>query len=676
MLNLWICSSENEDETSDPGHPEPSDQWEPVQTHQIFQEHGAPCHRSVSRRQSSVLHSSEAGTDLSDIKITEVPVVSSYGSVADTKSKASGRNSLCHASSSREFYTRAQQQQIFLKAQYDLTRSQTTATSDEQHQGKNQSKYDDRSVHDNQSQGHADNNQPTPLYNHYDNQTHYDFRSRSHYGYGNNYGHVVPEPFSQAGNCDLIINNSIHQGQAPSVVPITTYSQYSYSEYTTSHHPSQCNDSASAYEYNNYSHPQDQTGSYYGSHSSNPAAIEPQWQASAQHLAPITQQGVPEYNLDDDLEVDFDPSVDFFQQDCDLSISDIDPINLDFGEKPQAALAPFQGSGTTQDATPNTANQFDEMYRNLCLFYKTYGHTNVPKITTWFLLGSWVDSLRKRKKFQILAKRGINVASHLAPPLTCEEIGLLENIGFEWTATTTASENEAIIASMNNVDKSIAEQAAATTCKTAPSAYPEPQVVLSGNVMEAPRPINLSLKSSVEKTEGTNFGNMSEQLWYTQFKRLVEFHRIHGTTTVPARYSPDPKLGHWVMTQRRQYQIMQSGKPSRMNKERIDLLEALAFQWSIRKDPEMMWRTRFSELVKYKEKNGNCLVPQRYGGNPQLGTWVNTQRRHFTLLKAGKKSCMTLVRRGALDKIGFFWSTASCHVDKVATKETPNATSK
>ena len=33
------------------------------------------------------------------------------------------------------------------------------------------------------------------------------------------------------------------------------------------------------------------------------------------------------------------------------------------------------------------------------------------------------------------------------------------------------------------------------------------------------------------------------------------------------------------------------------------------------------WEEMFKRLVKYKEKNGNCLVPNRYPTDPQLGNW-------------------------------------------------------
>ena len=59
------------------------------------------------------------------------------------------------------------------------------------------------------------------------------------------------------------------------------------------------------------------------------------------------------------------------------------------------------------------------------------------------------------------------------------------------------------------------------------------------------------------------------------------------------------------------------------------------------------WEEWFDELVEYKEKNGNCNVPQRLGA---LGKWVNKQR---TAYRKGKLSQM---RTSKLEGIGFNWA--------------------
>merc|ERR1719491_2806771 len=113
-----------------------------------------------------------------------------------------------------------------------------------------------------------------------------------------------------------------------------------------------------------------------------------------------------------------------------------------------------------------------------------------------------------------------------------------------------------------------------------------------------------------------------EKAWYAQFKRLAEFHRIHGTTTVPTKYPPDPnELGIWVRTQRHQYQLMQKGKTSHMNTERIQLLEGLAFQWSIYKDTnllEKLWYAQFKRLAEFHRIHGTTTVPANYSPDPKL----------------------------------------------------------
>jgi len=68
------------------------------------------------------------------------------------------------------------------------------------------------------------------------------------------------------------------------------------------------------------------------------------------------------------------------------------------------------------------------------------------------------------------------------------------------------------------------------------------------------------------------------------------------------------------------------------------------------------WNDRFNELLEYKKEHGDCLVPQRYPQNPQLGVWVNKQRAEYKLFKEGKKSSMTQERINALESVGFIWA--------------------
>lgn len=45
------------------------------------------------------------------------------------------------------------------------------------------------------------------------------------------------------------------------------------------------------------------------------------------------------------------------------------------------------------------------------------------------------------------------------------------------------------------------------------------------------------------------------------------------------------------------------------------------------------WQDMLKELVAFKSRHGHCLVPNRYPDNPQLGSWVSTQRRQYKLMQ-------------------------------------------
>lgn len=135
------------------------------------------------------------------------------------------------------------------------------------------------------------------------------------------------------------------------------------------------------------------------------------------------------------------------------------------------------------------------------------------------------------------------------------------------------------------------------------------------------------------------------------YNQLSDFHATNGHCRVPST-SP---LGQWVVRQRflyRQYPLGQA-KPSLTN-ERIDLLNQLSFQWSTRS--EQMWDTRMNELRQFKRQHGHAMVPRKYDPNPQLSSWVATQRKNYNRRQAGKTSPLSLARIKELEEMGFVWS--------------------
>ena len=67
----------------------------------------------------------------------------------------------------------------------------------------------------------------------------------------------------------------------------------------------------------------------------------------------------------------------------------------------------------------------------------------------------------------------------------------------------------------------------------------------------------------------------------------------------------------------------------------------------------LSWDVRFDELQSYKDKQGDCNLLTTSG---TLGSWVNTQRTQYRLVKSGKTSSMTDERVQKLVSIGFQWA--------------------
>lgn len=137
---------------------------------------------------------------------------------------------------------------------------------------------------------------------------------------------------------------------------------------------------------------------------------------------------------------------------------------------------------------------------------------------------------------------------------------------------------------------------------------------------------------------------------------LQEYKQAKGHCSVPRRYATESgaNLGNWVHDQRAEYKLFQAGKKSQITQERIDLLNALGFEWKVDRDP---WEEKFQLLKEYKAIKGGCRVPTRYktdAGVP-LGSWANVQRSQYKLLKEGKKSNMTQERIDRLNELGFEW---------------------
>jgi len=130
--------------------------------------------------------------------------------------------------------------------------------------------------------------------------------------------------------------------------------------------------------------------------------------------------------------------------------------------------------------------------------------------------------------------------------------------------------------------------------------------------------------------------------WAKRMKELVAFKVDNGTCNVPQRQS---SLGYWVDNQRKLH------KKGKLSQECTTQLEDIGFNWGMqRQKSDEQWEKRIKELAVYKEKTGNCNVPQSQGA---LGRWVHKQRNFYN------KGKLSQERTTQLEGIGFVWKLNS-----------------
>eukprot|EP00536_Pseudo-nitzschia_multiseries_P012591 jgi/Psemu1/290388/fgenesh1_pg.490_\ len=136
--------------------------------------------------------------------------------------------------------------------------------------------------------------------------------------------------------------------------------------------------------------------------------------------------------------------------------------------------------------------------------------------------------------------------------------------------------------------------------------------------------------------------------WDSMVDLLVQYKERNGHCRVPQTHREDGKnLGTWLNSQR---QAKRNGVLDRAKEQQ---LEEIGMVWSISTD---QWDDMISLLVRYREREGDCMVSQIHREDDRaLGTWLDLQR------KLHKRGTLDPDKQAQLDAIGMVW-------DKLAHK--------
>ena len=134
--------------------------------------------------------------------------------------------------------------------------------------------------------------------------------------------------------------------------------------------------------------------------------------------------------------------------------------------------------------------------------------------------------------------------------------------------------------------------------------------------------------------------------WDDMYSLLLAYRDREGHCMVPQRHEEGGlKLGQWLANQRA---FKKTGRLPINQKER---LENAGMIWNL---GARRWDTMFDLLLKFKQREGHCVVP--YGHQEdglKLGVWINNQK---TFCKEGK---MDADCRKRLDEAGMVWNATA-----------------
>ena len=172
----------------------------------------------------------------------------------------------------------------------------------------------------------------------------------------------------------------------------------------------------------------------------------------------------------------------------------------------------------------------------------------------------------------------------------------------------------------------------------------------SSTVTSPSESTSMDFPISISQSSSTIATGQGRKTWNDRYSELKQYKAKSGHTKVPQNESGG--LGVWVCQQRSSYKKFKAGKSSSLTNSRVKALDALGFDWSLRK--RFTWDERYSQLRKFSEENGgSCNVP--FDGQMKgLFGWCENQRR---ARNTGKGLSVDKVEK--LNAIDFPWATST-----------------
>ena len=275
----------------------------------------------------------------------------------------------------------------------------------------------------------------------------------------------------------------------------------------------------------------------------------------------------------------------------------------------------------------NLGSNWDERYGELLAYVEQHANPHVPRTYSNSRLANWVWIQRQRKK-----------GASNTPPLSLEQIKLLDALGFRWDGKGELKDDifEEKYAQL------LAFKEKHGHCEV-PSNWKENSALSSyvSDLRKKKKEGKLS-EEKIERLDSAGFiwkaGGLN-QIWREMYERLKRYQFTHGDGDVPHNWSEDEKLAAWVSAQR------QRRKKDELIEEQITLLDHIGFTWGSRERGS--WDDRFEELLSFHKDYGHFNVPSQYPAALKLKQFVTSTRFQF---RQGK---LSQDRVAKLEAMGF-----------------------
>jgi len=264
-------------------------------------------------------------------------------------------------------------------------------------------------------------------------------------------------------------------------------------------------------------------------------------------------------------------------------------------------------------------SRWEEMIEALKQYKDKHGNCNVPNNSSDHkYLYNWIRSRRAAYRNQTINK---------------DEIERLDAIGFAWSVLDSRWE-EMIEALKQYKDKH-------GDCNV-PNKYTDNTQLANWVRSKRERYRNNTLdKDQISQLENIGFKwNTLDSTWGLMIEELKEYKSIHGDCNVPYNWKNNLSLARWLRNQRINY------RNHMLKRDQINQLEDIGFAWSVL---DSRWEEMIEALKQYKDKHGDCNVPNKYTDNTQLANWVRKQRLNYNEQRLTKDEIE------GLEDIEFIW---------------------